>query len=72
MVLPRIKLTHENLALTGILVILVAIPLTVILLGVRQELRKGARVETQGLVVFVATFFRGPKINKTRVGKYFQ
>lgn len=45
MALPKIlktKITRENIVLVGILIILVAIPLTVIFLGVRQELRKRA------------------------------
>jgi len=43
--LPKIlktKINRENLSLVGVLIILTAIPLTVILLGIRQELRKGA------------------------------
>ncbi len=43
--LPKIlktKITRKNFALVGVLIILVAIPLTVVLLGIRQELRKGA------------------------------
>lgn len=54
--LPKIKLNRQNLALVGILIILVAIPLTVVLLGIRQELRKEAADVTEptpnGLVIF--------------------
>ncbi len=50
MVLPKIKLNRQNLALIGVSIILVAIPLTVILLGIRQELRKRA-VEAQGSIL---------------------
>lgn len=42
--LTEIKFNRKNFALVGTLVILVAIPLTVVLLGVRQELRKRAAV----------------------------
>lgn len=51
MVLPKIKFNRESLILVSILVIALAVPLTVILLGIRQELRKGAEVETQGSIL---------------------
>ena len=55
--LPRTKLHRKNLTVVGVLVILFAIPLTVVLVGVRQELRKraetGAAVASAGYPNFV-------------------
>ena len=40
--LSKLRLNRQDLTLVGILITLIAIPLTVILLGIRQELRKKA------------------------------
>ena len=68
MLLPKIlktKITRENFALVGVLIILAAIPLTVILLGVRQELRKRAAVEGSVLINAGAETTNSPNVSLT-------
>lgn len=51
MLLPKLKFTKENFVLVGVVLVTITIPLTIVLLGVRQELRKGAAGGEDGSIL---------------------